>query len=171
MYKRQLLYTPSRDFTGRDTLVYSVQGQSTFETVDVNVTFQTAAPIAIDDIFEVPSTESNFPLNVLDNDIASVEGGLTIVSVTRGSEGGILTLTSGQRGLRYTPDSTFTGSEQFTYTVQDASGQISSATGTVVLTPQALADDRAEFRIEILDQNNDTELLTCLLYTSPSPRD
>lgn len=155
-----LLYTPSRDFTGRDTLVYSVAGQSTFETVEVNVTFQTAAPIAIDDIYEVPSTESNFPLNVLDNDIASVQGGLTIVSVTRGTQGGVLSLTPGQRGLRYSPASSFTGSEQFTYTIQDASGQISSATGTVVLTPQALLDDRAEFRIEILDQNNDTELLT-----------
>lgn len=155
-----LFYTPSRDFIGRDTLIYNVAGQAAFETVEVNVTFQTAAPIAIDDIFEVPSTESNFPLNVLDNDIASINGGLTIDSVTSGSAGGILALTPGDRGVRYTPASGFTGSEQFFYTIEDSAGQISTATATVVLTTQAFEDDKAEFKIEILDRNNDTELLT-----------
>ncbi|TWT97457.1 Ig-like domain-containing protein [Neorhodopirellula pilleata] len=155
-----LRYTPPNNFTGVDSLTYTVQDQAgniAMATVELIVSFQTASPIAIDDIYEVPSNESNVPLNVLDNDIASVEGGLTIVSVTRGSGNGLLTLTPGNRGLRYTPASGFTGSEQFTYTMQDASGQFSSAIGTVILTPQALVNDKAEFKIQILDLNNDIE--------------
>lgn len=158
--QQALLYTPPNNFTGVDRLTYFVEdqaGNTASASVELIVSFRTASPIAIDDIYEVPSNESNFPLNVLDNDIASVEGGLTISSVTGGSGGGVVTTTNGDRGLRYTPAAGFTGTEQFFYTMQDESGQFSTAIVTVVLTPQALVNDKAEFKIEILDQNNDIE--------------
>jgi hypothetical protein len=159
-----ILYSPPPGFTGPDSFEYEVVdsvGNDATATVFVNVQFATARPIAVDDIFEIASNEKNVPLNVLDNDIASVGGGLTITQVSQGTRGGALTVEPGRRGLRYTPQDGFTGTEQFSYTISDASGQTSQmAIGTVVLTPQSFTNDKAEFKVEILDENNDTELLT-----------
>ncbi|EMI52004.1 hypothetical protein RSSM_06569 [Rhodopirellula sallentina SM41] len=155
-----ILYSPPNGFTGQDTFQYTVSDGDT-ATVFVNVQFATDAPIAVDDIFEVASNETNVPLNLLDNDIASVDGGLRITQVSRGTGGGTLTIEPGSRGVRYTPADGFVGTEQFSYSITDDSGQTSDqAIGTVVLTPQSLEDDKAEYKIEILDENNDTELLT-----------
>ncbi|MCM2371981.1 Ig-like domain-containing protein [Aporhodopirellula aestuarii] len=155
-----ILYSPPSNFTGIDRFTYFLSDGS-FAVVTASVQFATSAPIAVDDIFEVASNETSVPLNLLDNDIASVAGGLRITQVSRGTGGGILSIDPGSRGVRYTPLDGFVGTEQFSYSISDDSGQTSAqAVGTVVLTPQSLVDDKAEFKIEILDRNNDTELLT-----------
>ena len=101
----RLFYSPPNGFIGRDEFTYTVvdsAGNQSSATVVVNVTFQTNVPIAVDDVFQVPAASNDRPLNVLDNDLASVFGGLTITSVTGGSEGG--TLSSGWwQSIRYTP--------------------------------------------------------------------
>lgn len=159
--QQTLIYTPPNNFTGRDVVTYFVRdltGNVSSNTATINVNFQTNRPIAIDDLFEVPSTAKNEGLNVLDNDISSTQGGLSIASFTGGNRGGKIELTNGV--LRYTPAPGFTDSEQFDYTVVDGAGQTSSATVTVVLTNQAFQDDLASYKVQILDENNDTELLT-----------
>ena len=159
-----VLYSPPSNFTGTDSFDYEVTdsfGNTGDATVSVTVQFATAKPIAVDDIFQVASNEKNVPLNILDNDIASVGGGLTITQVSQGTSGGSVTIDPAGRGVRYTPADGFVGSEQFSYTISDASGQTSQmARATIVLTPQALANDKAEFKIELLDANNDTPLLS-----------
>ncbi|TWT74904.1 Ig-like domain-containing protein [Allorhodopirellula solitaria] len=159
-----VLYSPPSNFTGSDSFEYEVTdsfGNTGTATVQVTVQFATANPIAVDDTFEISSSEKNVPLNVLDNDIASVGGGLTITQVSQGTQGGQLTIDSAGRGVRYTPADGFTGTEQFSYTISDASGQVSEmARVTVVLTPQSFDNDKAEFKIELLDANNDTPLLS-----------
>ncbi len=84
-------YTPPIGFVGRDSFSYTVtlsNGQTDTAFVDVTVSFLSSTPIAIDDTFNVPQSSSNVALNVLDNDLASLNGGLTIISVTPGSQGG-----------------------------------------------------------------------------------
>lgn len=155
--QKSLFYTPPNGFIGRDVFSYTVVDQfgnrSTASAV-VNVTFLTNVPIALDDTFDVPEGSVNRPLNVLDNDIASTFGGLTITSVTSGTAGGTVTIVGGGQSLRYTPSAGFNGTEQFTYSLQDAAGSFSSATVTVNLLPGSRADDIVDFTVGIFDPIN-----------------
>ena len=153
----QVFYTPPNGFIGRDVFSYTVVdtfGNRSTASVVVNVNFQSNVPIAVDDVFEVPEGSSNRALNVLDNDVASIFGGLTITSVTSGSNGGTLTIVGGGQSIRYTPLPGFTGTEQFTYSIQDAAGSTSSATVTVNLLPGSRLDDVVDFTIEVFDPVN-----------------
>ncbi|MEL6109440.1 MAG: Ig-like domain-containing protein, partial [Planctomycetota bacterium] len=112
-------------------------------------------PIAVDDTFEVPQGSSNRALNVLDNDVASIFGGLTITSVSAGDQGGQVTIEGGGQTIRYTPQPGFAGTEQFMYSIQDANGSVSVAEVTVNSLPGALNDDLLNFTIGIFDVTND----------------
>jgi hypothetical protein len=161
--QKSLFYTPPNGFIGRDVLSYTVVdefGNRSTAAVVVNVSFQSNIPIAIDDTFEVPEGSVNRALNVLDNDLPSIFGGLTITSVTGGSSGGTLAIIGGGQSLRYTPLPGFNGTEQFTYSVQDAVGTTSSAMVTVNLLPGSFADDVVDFRIDIFDPVNTSTPLT-----------
>lgn len=92
---------------------------------------------------------------MLDNDVASTAGGLSITSVTAGNQGGNITIVGGGQSIRYTPLPGFNGTEQFTYSIQDAVGSVSSATVTVNLLPGSRADDIVDFSIGIFDVTND----------------
>ena len=150
-------YTPPNGFIGLDSFGYTVRdafGQTSSARVNVTVTFQSAQPIAVDDSFEVPQGSVNRPLNVLDNDVPSVAGGISITSVTPGSNGGTITIIGGGQSLRYTPLPGFNGTEQFTYSIQDANGVASTAQVTVNLLPGSRNDDLVDFDIEIIDPLN-----------------
>ena len=157
----RLFYTPSNGFTGRDEFTYTVvdtAGNRSTASVVVNVTFQSDVPIAVDDVFEVPRGSSNRALNVLDNDVASVYGGLSITSVTGGTQGGSLSVVGGGQSIRYTPAPNFNGTEQFTYSIQDSNGSTSNATVTVNILPDSSSDDVVDFSIEVLDPLNNREV-------------
>ena len=102
------------------------------------------------------------------------------------------TLTFGANGtFSYTPDPDFNGTDSFTYEVTDGNGGL--ATATVNITVNSINDDpvaandafstdedtaySATLGLDDLLQNDsdldgDTlTVTTCLLYTSPSPRD
>ncbi len=154
---RTLFYTPPTGFVGQDRFTYTVTpdvGPPATATVTVNVTFQSDVPIAVDDTFEVAQGSNNIALNVLDNDLPSSQGGITIISVTPGTEGGTTSLTGGNQSVRYTPRPGFAGTEQFTYTISDAAGSISSAKATINLLPGARTDDVVGFAIEFIDVVN-----------------
>ena len=157
----RIFYTPSNGFTGRDEFTYTVvdtAGNLSTASVVVNVTFQSDVPIAVDDVFEVPKGSSNRALNVLDNDVVSVFGGLSITSVTGGTAGGSLSVVGGGRSIRYTPAPNFAGTEQFTYSIQDSNGSSSNATVTVNILPDSESDDVVDFSIEVLDPLNNREV-------------
>ena len=154
---RQVFYTPPNGFVGQDRFTYTVTdqfGKTATATVTVNVTFQSNVPIAVDDSFEIPQGSSNVALNVLDNDLSSTAGGITLISVTPGSSGGTTSLTGGNQSIRYTPRAGFAGTEQFTYTISDSAGKVSSATVTVNLIPGSRTDDVVGFKVEFLDVTN-----------------
>ena len=150
-------YTPPNGFIGLDSFGYTVRdqfGQTSSARVNVTVTFQSAQPIAVDDSFEVPQGSVNRALNVLDNDVPSIAGGISITSVTPGNNGGTITIIGGGQSLRYTPLPGFNGTEQFTYSIQDANGVTSTAQVTVNLLPGSRLDDLIDYSIEIIDPLN-----------------
>ncbi len=154
---RTVFYTPPTGFVGQDRFTYTVTpdfGPSATATVTVNVTFQSDVPIAIDDTFEIAQGSNNVAINVLDNDLPSSFGGITIVSVTPGTQGGSTSLAGGNQSVRYTPRAGFAGTEEFTYTISDSAGNISSATATINLLPGSRADDVVAFDIKFLDVIN-----------------
>uniref|UniRef100_UPI003569BF5B Ig-like domain-containing protein n=1 Tax=Novipirellula sp. TaxID=2795430 RepID=UPI003569BF5B len=110
------------------------------------------------DSFSIPEGSQNRALNVLDNDVASLSGGLSIASVTPGSAGGTVTIIGGGQSLRYTPASNFAGTEQFTYSIQDGAGSTSSAQVTINLLPGSQADDLVDYSIEFFDPLNNTPI-------------
>jgi len=151
---RNVFYTPPNGFVGQDRFTYTVTpevGPPATATVTVNVTFQSSVPIAVDDSFEVAQGANNIALNVLDNDLPSTSGGITIISVTPGSQGGTTSLAGGNQSVRYTPRAGFAGTEQFIYTISDTAGNIDSATVTVNLMPGSRFDDIVNFQIDFLD--------------------
>jgi len=160
---RSLLYTPPNGFIGLDQFSYIVRNTVTGVevarpgNVGVTVTFQTAVPIAVDDTFSVPQNVVNQPLEVLNNDVASINGGLRIGSFSQGSEGGRIDLVGGGQSLIYNPRAGFAGTEQFNYTVVDSRGQSSMATVTVKMLP-GLQDESVAFSFAITDPNDNVAI-------------
>ncbi|QDS93136.1 Dockerin type I repeat protein [Roseimaritima multifibrata] len=159
-----ILYTPPNGFIGRDTITYFAEGPDgelirdsngdpAQGVVSVNVTFQTDLPFALDDTFLVPENSVNFPLSVLDNDISSINGGLSIVSFEQGDQGGRVDLVGGGQSLRYTPSTGFNGTEQFSYTIIDGAGNPSTAQVTLKMLPtsQLPGNNDVEFSFAFLD--------------------
>ncbi|MGV3484062.1 MAG: Ig-like domain-containing protein [Planctomycetaceae bacterium] len=158
---RSVFYTPPVGFTGRDNFTYTVRtstGQTATATVAINVSFLSDVPIAVDDTFEVSEGSNNIALNVLDNDVPSRLGGVTIISVTPGSAGGQTSLAGGNQTIRYTPRAGFNGTEEFTYSISDTAGNVSSAKATVNLLPGSRNDDLVAFDVDFFDATNNTPI-------------
>ncbi|NND98981.1 MAG: cadherin-like domain-containing protein, partial [Pirellulaceae bacterium] len=155
--RKSVFYTPPNGFIGLDKFAYTVVDEfdrRSTTIVTVNVTFQSDRPIALDDTFEVPEGSVGRALNVLDNDVASLAGGLSITSVTPGNRGGTIAILGGGQSLRYTPLPGFNGTEQFTYSIQDSAGVTSTAQVTINLLPGSRNDDVVNFTVEVLDSTN-----------------
>lgn len=147
-----ITYTPDPDFNGSDSFTYTVDdlhgGTSAPRTVSITVTAVNDAPEAEGD---AASTDEDTPLliDVAGNDTDVDDGDAvdpaTIVIVTLPADGSAV-LETGE--VRYTPDADFSGTDQFTYTIEDGQGAVSNV-ATVMINvagvndaPQA-ADDTA----------------------------
>ncbi len=138
-----ITYTPSANYNGSDSFTYVVQddagGTSNAATVTLTVNSVNDAPVAANDT-AVMLEDTAHEVNVLGND-SDVDGTLVPASVevvTGPAEGGIsINATTG--AITYTPDSDFSGSDVFTYRVQDNDGAWSSA-ATVTMTVDNVND-------------------------------
>jgi large repetitive protein len=149
-----ILYTPPSGFVGQDVFSYTVQtpsGETSTASVTVSVTLSFDQSIAVDDSFEVPTNAISYPLNVLANDIQGRSGAVSIISITQPNKGGQITIATGGQSLRYTPPRNMGDTEQFTYTIADASGATSSATVTLHTLPGAQVDDDVLIRLVATD--------------------
>ncbi|MFC1610846.1 Ig-like domain-containing protein, partial [Myxococcota bacterium] len=134
-------YTPDPDFEGSDSFTYVANDgalDSNIATVDITVTANNDAPVAVDDSF---TTDEDTPLNVaapgvLGNDSDVDSGSLTAVEVL-GPNNGTLTLNA-DGSFTYTPDADFNGSDSFTYQAND--GTLNSNLATVDITVNAVND-------------------------------
>ena len=132
-----ILYTPATDFVGGDSFTYTIDdgrgGQAT-ATVSVEVVQVNQPPVANDNQFEVERDSVDNVFDVLANDFDPDGDPLTIIDLTQPSNGEAVI--SGDVIL-YTPNPGFSGSDSFTYTIDDGFGGQASA----------------QVSIEVLDEN------------------
>ena len=123
-------YTPQANFHGTDTFSYTISDGEFSDVATVTITV-----VSVNDLpeanFDTATGQvgSNIIIQVLENDTDPVEGStLTVVSVANPAHG---TATTNGTVITYTPNSGFTGTEEFNYTISDGT---STATGTVTVT-------------------------------------
>lgn len=126
-------YTPSLNFVGIDTFTYTAQdalGNNVTELVTIHV-FPNDLPVLEPDF---GATNENTPLNgssVLTNDSGN---NLIVVGYSQGTQGGVVSVNPNGT-YTYVPPLNFTGTDTFTYTVQDFSGNQATTTVTIVVLP------------------------------------
>ena len=137
-----LVYTPDPGFSGTDTFTYAASDGALSDEATVTIVVTPAA--ADDDLGTVPAntTASGTLPGLLANDAGSA---LTVTHVGAPAHG---TVTVGPDGSwAYTPPAGWGGTDTFTYTATDGSGQTTDATVTIHVTPPtrlaAAADDTA----------------------------
>jgi len=151
-------------------------GQFTFELPPSN-----NPPVAMDDMGTTQQDQS-VVIDVLANDEDADGESLSVTAVTQGDDGGVA-VTAGGATVTYTPNTGFTGSDAFTYTVSDGTD---SDTGMVTVTvtepprppnnaPVAM-DDTAQTDedqavvVHVLDNDTDADgdTLAVTMATDPS---
>ncbi|MBK7538229.1 MAG: tandem-95 repeat protein [Myxococcales bacterium] len=125
-------YTPVRTIGGEVSFSYTLRdgdGDTATATVRVAVTAVNSTPVALDDVATV------------------LEDGVVLVAVRANDSGGdapvvLADVSDPPRGtavrvgdeVRYTPDANYSGTDSFTYTLQDEDGETATATVTVTVT-------------------------------------
>ncbi len=122
-------------------------------------------PTAVDDF---AATEENTPIeiDVLANDIDPIGGGLSIVDVTEPTSGATLS-DPGNGSIRFTPDTGFSGTVTFDYTMADITGRRDRAEVSVMVLPvneppvavddQRSAFEGAEAAFDVLSNDSDPD--------------
>ena len=126
---KSLIYSPARDFSGTDKIVYTVDGIMQ-ETITVQVIRRVR-----DDVFHVERGSWHNFLPVLINDLfgADYKGAGLITNITQTEAGGIIAISADGKSIRYTPPAGFKGTDRFTYTVD---GRLKAETIIYVETSQ-----------------------------------
>ena len=128
-----LTYTPAANFTGSDSFTFKVNDgtvdSTTTATITINVTNVNDAPVALaQSVTTLEETAKTITLSGTDADSDT----LSFNSVSTPSNG---TLSGTAPNLTYTPAANFTGSDSFTFKVNDGTvDSITTATVTITVT-------------------------------------
>ncbi|MCO6456806.1 MAG: tandem-95 repeat protein [Pirellulaceae bacterium] len=132
----RIRFTPTPNFTGAASFTYVLSdgnGGTDTALVTIQVTNSNDAPTAVNDTLFANLNQASQILDVLANDTDPDSGDTLIIqSVTQGSAGGTVAISSNGLRIEYTPATDFTGQETFTYTVNDGAGE--SSVGSVTVT-------------------------------------
>ena len=126
-------YTPNAGFTGQDTFEYTVEdagGNYSSAVVFVQVGEGDLPPVATDDA-DTTDVDTPVVITVLGNDSDPEGEALTVTDTTEPLNGSVVINADGT--VTYTPDTGFTGTDTFDYTITDPAGNASTATVTVML--------------------------------------
>jgi hypothetical protein len=135
-------YTPDDDYVGPDSFSYTISdGRGGNSTANVTITVAETlnrAPLAGDD---TATTKRNkrVTIHVLRND-SDPDGDSLRVTAATSPRTGTVTINRG-RTITYTPQSGFTGTDSFRYTVDDGKGGTDEATVTITVRPSGGGDD------------------------------
>ncbi|MCY2992913.1 MAG: tandem-95 repeat protein [Planctomycetota bacterium] len=166
-----LVYAPLAGFTGDETFTYTITdradstGLTAQATVKVTVT-ALPLPTVVADTATVNESSAATVINVLGNDTPGQTGDtLTVTAVTQPTNG---TVTVGALGanLSYTPKLYFSGTDTFTYTVQESNG--GTRVGTVTVTVTALPAPTAVVDTTILVGGSVATVINVLLNDTPN---
>lgn len=129
----QLQFTPAQAFLGAASFSYTVASGGATETATVAVDVQLAntAPMAVDDL---ATTDENTAvvIAVRGNDVDLEGDTLTISAVSQGANGSVV-IDAVTGNPIYTPNAGFTGTDTFTYTVEDGKGGTDTAAVSVTV--------------------------------------
>ncbi|MDF0598562.1 Ig-like domain-containing protein, partial [Psychromarinibacter halotolerans] len=167
-------FTPDPDYFGPASFDYVVSDgyETSVQAVTVDILSVNDAPVAVADAAET-DFEAAVTLNVLDND-SDPEGDPLQLTGTGPASHGTVTVGSGGE-VTYTPLAGFSGTDTFSYTVEDGNG--GSMTGQVAITvlappntpPEAADDSFATLETqtvagEVLGNDTDTDADPLTVY-------
>lgn len=161
-----LVYTPKQNQTGTESFSYTIADESgATASALVTVSVEDLGPSTTDDTFKVPGNSKDNRMDVLKNDKSNGQGnggGLLLKSAesTSRSVGGTLTIDGNH--VLYTPPPDFTGTDTFTYTVEDDKGRTASGNVTVEVTDAIGLDfcvDYPAILVELTELRNDFDLI------------
>ncbi len=176
-------YTPDPGFSGTDTFTYTITDTAgNTDTATVTVVVTNEAPVAVDDS-DTTADATPVDIDVLGNDSDPNNDPLTIMATTDPENGTIQVNTNGtpddptDDSIIYTPDPGFSGTDTFTYTIQDPAGNTDVATVTITVTNEApvasndtaTAPTSTPISIDVLDNDTDPndDPLTIAIATDP----
>ncbi len=159
-----ILYTPNAGFNGSDTFNYSISdGNNATNSAIVTITVNSqpnTAPVANNDSATTNGIQTR-QINVLVNDSDADGDTLSITQFTQPANGSVTRTGS---SLNYTPNATFSGTDRFSYTINDGNGASDTATVTITVpannAPDAVEDTAVLFNNETINVNvlaNDTD--------------
>ncbi|PID45344.1 MAG: hypothetical protein CSB47_09165 [Proteobacteria bacterium] len=149
----QIRYVPNTGFSGTDSFTYTARdgdGQEFTATVVVTVsTNQTnEAPKAVDDNASTPENTA-ITIDVIANDTDPDSDALVVEAVGTPTNGVVAIVNN---KIVYTPNTDFSGTDHFTYTITDNNGHTATANVTVTVTavnlPPIAQDDAASTNYE-----------------------
>ncbi|MEE4361497.1 MAG: Ig-like domain-containing protein, partial [Pseudomonadales bacterium] len=140
----QIQFIPGPDFSGEVNLRYEACGVGIppcdTANIDIDMLEVNDLPIAVDDAASLDEDSGFIDINVTANDtdveddpsdLDLLGGGAAIVS---GPSNGTATREN-DREIRYIPDPNFSGTDSFTYAIEDQDGGVATATVTVTVIP------------------------------------
>ena len=145
-------------------VVRDPQGNESTGTVKVTVSGLNDAPFAQDDSYKVlPDQAADLDVAANDSDIDGTLDRTSIVIVSAPANGSAIPQADGT--VRYTPNSGFSGSDQFTYQIRDNSGTLSNVATVdinvnappVAVDDQATAYSNGSARIAVLANDSDPD--------------
>ena len=163
----KIRYTPNSNFNGNDTFLYEVvdaRGAKSYGEVNVTVVAVNDAPIANDDSVQTPY-ETKVIIDVLSND-SDIDGdSLSIKSLTLPKNGSV-SIENGK--IEYTPNSGFSGEDNFSYIIDDGNVESNSAVVTINVKEQndnapvanndnVVIDEDSSILIDVLDNDSDED--------------
>jgi gliding motility-associated-like protein len=128
-------YTPNADFFGMNTFEYTIEdvdGEQSTATVTITVNSVNDLPVAVDDT-NVTDEDTAVSGNVLTNDTNLGDVVVEVVDMTDSANGTVVINSDGT--YTYIPGTNFNGTDTFTYTIEDANGDQSTATVTITVNP------------------------------------
>ena len=128
-------YTPTASYVGADSFTYHARDgalNSNIVTVSLTVNANNAPNAVNDGPVTVVAGSGYTPIDVLANDTDADADVLHVTAVSNPPHGSA-TITGGGTGVSYRPDTSFVGTDTFTYTISDGNGGTDSATVTVTV--------------------------------------